>query len=342
MVPPSSILGTPAVSILLPAYNASATLPAALRSIRRQSFPDWECIVVDDGSTDATADCVRDEIARDPRFLLLPQAHAGLVSALQVGLAHCRGHFVARMDADDLMHRRRLELQIATLVAEPDWSAVGSHVRCFPRRDLGAGRRAYESWLNRITTVDDVARERFVECPVAHPTILFRTDFLRGLGYRDRGWPEDYDLLLRALAAGHRFGIVPQRLHSWRDSPQRLSRTSESYSIEAFTRCKAEYLARGFLAEQQRYILWGYGGTGKSLRRALAAHGRHPAYIIELHPRRLGATIRGAPVLPPESLASIERLPLIASVAGHEARSEIRAFLANLGWCESIDFVCAA
>ena len=103
----------PLVSILLPARNAEATLPSCIRSIRRQSLTDWECVIVDDGSSDGTLEAARELAHRDDRFAVVPAGYRGLVAALNTGLAHCRGEFVARMDADDLMHRLRLEDQVA-------------------------------------------------------------------------------------------------------------------------------------------------------------------------------------------------------------------------------------
>jgi hypothetical protein len=202
--------------------------------------------------------------------------------------------------------------------------------------------RAYESWLNAIETPQDVVREAFVECPIAHPSLFVRRSVLERFGYRDRGWPEDYDLILRLLAAGERLAVVPRRLLSWRDHPRRVSRRSAHCSIDAFVRCKAAHLAAGFLGGDERYVLWGFGGTGKALRRELAAVGRTPSHIVELHPRRIGERIQGAPVIPPESLADIERRPLVVSVAGSGPRAEIRAWLAGMGYREGRDFVCAA
>jgi glycosyltransferase involved in cell wall biosynthesis len=264
------------------------------------------------------------------------------VAALELGLAHCRGRLVARMDADDWMHRERLARQRAALDDDPGLAAVGSHVRCFPRGALGAGMRAYESWLASIDSPEHVRREAFVECPVAHPTLVIRAELLRAFGYRERGWPEDYDLVLRLLEAGHRVGVVPRRLLGWRHGPRRLSRTDPRYAPERFTACKAEFLARGFLAGGERYLLWGYGGTGKALARALRLHGRRPNAIVELHPRRLGKTIAGAPVIHPRELPGALDAPLVVSVAGFEARSLIRGELARLALREGADYVCAA
>ncbi len=333
---------SPKVSVLLPAYNAALTLAAALRSVQRQTESSWECIVFDDGSTDATLQIARAAAQADARIRVLARPHGGIVSALEAGLSECRAPLVARMDADDLMVRQRLQLQLAALDAAPQLCAVGSHVRLFPRAALREGRLAYERWLCAIRTPEDVRREAFVECPIAHPTLLIRRAILAQFGYRERGWPEDYDLVLRLLEAGQQLAVVPERLLHWRDAEGRLSRTAAQYAIAAFVRCKAEFLARSFLAHGDRYLLWGYGDTGKALAEALAQCGKHPAAILELHPRRIGQLIRGVRVVSPDALPGLPRLPLIISVAGATPRAQIRSALAGFGFIETRDYVCAA
>jgi len=332
----------PRTSILLPVFDAAETLPTCLRSIQRQADPDWECVVVDDGSSDRGVAVAREFAAIDARFRLFARPHRGLVPTLVDGVEHCRGQFVARMDADDWMHRDRLAFQLAALERHPELAGVGCHVRIFPRSRLTEGRRAYESWLNNIRSAEDVAREAFVECPIAHPTLCARRDVLDRFAWRDRGWPEDYDLVLRMLEAGLDLGVVPRRLLLWRDTPGRLSRTSAAYRIERFTECKAAFLARGLLAPAPEYILWGYGETGRALQRALRAHGRRPSHIVELHPGRLGQQIQGASVVPPEALPRLPRRPIVASVAGPGPRRQIRDVLTGMGFRETVDFVCAA
>jgi Glycosyltransferase like family 2 len=139
------------------------------------------------------------------------------VAALQAGIAACRAPLVARFDADDLMARRRLELQQRALTQAPELAAVGCHVRLFPRAHLREGRLGYERWLGSIRTPEDLAREAFVECPIAHPSMMIRREALSEFGYRELGWPEDYDLVLRLLSAGRKLAVVPTRLLHWRD-----------------------------------------------------------------------------------------------------------------------------
>ncbi|SRR6266404_3650735 len=332
----------PTISILLPVFNAAATLGACWRSIVRQRERDWECVLVDDGSTDDTLARARALARHERRLVVVATPHRGIVAALETGLVRCRGALVARMDADDLMHRDRLRAQRRCLDDDPALAAVGCRVRLFPRAGLRDRRRGYEHWLNTITTARDVRAEAFVECPVAHPALLIRRDALERFGYRDVGWPEDYDLMLRLLATGAAVASVPRRLLSWRDGADRLSRCDPRYGQDRFTACKAAFLAGGLLATTDRYVLWGYGDTGRALHRALAAHAKQPSHIIEVHPGRLGNVIHGAPVVTPAALADVVERPIIVSVAGAAARAEVRAAMAALGLRELREFICAA
>ncbi|MBW1843094.1 MAG: glycosyltransferase [Deltaproteobacteria bacterium] len=332
----------PRTSILLPVFNAVETLPTCLRSIQRQTDPDWECIVVDDGSFDRGSDIAREFSAMDPRFRLFDRPHRGLVPTLIDGVEHCRGRLVARMDADDWMHRDRIAAQSAALEGNPALAAVGCRVRLFPRSDLRDGMRAYEHWLNSIDSPQKIRAEAFVECPIAHPSLMIRSEILRAHPYRDCGWAEDYDLVLRLLTAGLELDVVPRRLLAWRDRPERLSRTSETYSIQRFTACKAAHLANSFLENSNTYALWGYGGTGRSLQNALRKHGKRPSAILELHPGRIGNAIAGAPVVHPDEWLRSPQQRLVVSVAGATARAEIRAALDRAGLCDGVDYVCAA
>lgn len=335
-------MSAPRVSVLLPARDAAATLPACLASIARQTATDFECVLVDDGSRDAARAIAEGFARRDPRFRVIATPARGLVAALNEGLALCRGHFVARMDADDVMHRDRLAAQLAALEADPTLAGVGCHVRCFPRAGLQGGLRDYEAWLRTIDSPHRVATERFVECPLPHPTWMLRREVAAALGYRDCGWAEDYDFLLRLFDAGLRMGVVPRRLVAWRDGSSRLWRTHAAYEPARMLACKARFLAGGPLRHGDAYLLWGHGETGRALRRALEAEGKRAAAIVEIHPRRVGNVIHGAPVVRPEAIASLPRLPLVASVSGAFARAEIRRHCVRTGWREGVDYWLAA
>jgi glycosyltransferase involved in cell wall biosynthesis len=333
---------SPAISILLPVLNAGRTLDACLRSILRQSESSWECVLMDDGSRDDSLAIAQRFAAGDGRFRVMGTAHRGLVPTLNAGLELCRAGCIARMDADDIMHRHRLREQLDLMRSDERLAAAGCHVRIFPRDRLGEGTLAYERWLNGIDSPRRLLQESFVECPVGHPTMIIRRELLQELRYRDRGWPEDYDLILRLTISGRRVGMLARRRLLWRHHPERLSRTSEVYSRESFTECKAEFLSRSFLAADRQYILWGYGQTGRNLCAALSGRGKRPSHIVELHPGRLDNLIHGAPVIPPAKLVDLPRRPILVSVAGEAPRQEIRRWLDSKGFVELQDYVCVA
>ncbi len=331
------------ISVLLPCRDAAATLPAALESLAAQSHEDLEIIAVDDGSTDGTFDLLLDRAARDRRVRPMRSRGRGLVRALGTALAAARGQLVARMDADDIADPRRLELQAALLAAEPRVAACGTHVRYFPRERLGTGARRYEAWLGSMDSPESVEREIFVECPIAHPTLLARRSALHAVGgYRDMGWPEDYDLVLRLWAAGHRLGVVPEVLLAWREGGARLSRTSPLYAPAAFRRCKVEFMRRTLLQGRDGVVVWGAGSVGKPFARELAAHGVAIRAFVDLDPRKIGQEIHGAPVVAPGHIDAYRGAFCVAAVGTPGARGDIRAALDAAGWREMADWCAVA
>ena len=332
----------PRVSVLLPARDAGRTIAPALRSVLAQSLRAFELVVVDDGSTDDTAAIVRALGESDARIVLLRGPGEGIVGALNRGLARCRAPFVARFDADDLMHRERLAAQLALLEATPTLAGAGSLVRCFPRTAMKDGLRRYEAWQNALVTADDIRRERFVEAPVVHPSMTLRREALLALGgYREVPWPEDWDLWLRALEAGCRFEKVPRPLHLWRDGPARLTRTDARYSPGALVRARAHFLVRGPL-RQRPAVLWGAGPVGKALAKALALEGARVVAYVEVDSRKIGQVVHGVPVVPAAALPVERQAVLLAAVGAAGAREEIRREAAARGYREGGDFFACA
>ena len=126
--------------------------------------------------------------------------------------------------------------------------------------------RAYVLWSNALLDDAAIRRDLFVESPLVHPSVMARTATLRGLGgYRDYDGPEDYDLWLRAAAAGLRFSKLPEVLLQWRDSSGRLTRRDPRYAPERFFARKLAALLEGPLSAGRPVVVWGAGEIGKSL-----------------------------------------------------------------------------
>ena len=335
----------PLVSVLMPVRNGAPWLEACLRSIRRQTLTAFEAVAVDDGSTDGSGELLERWTAGDSRFQVLHTPPRGLVAALNEGLAACRAPLVARMDADDAMHPRRLELQAAAMKAHPETGVVSCLVRHVPVHRVDEGLRRYEAWLNGLLGHEAMMRERFVESPVAHPSVMVRRRLLEEAGgWRDLGWPEDHDLWLRLAARGVRFAKVPATLLFWRQHPDRLTWSDPRYGKAAFLRLKAHHLARGPLAGGRVAIVWGAGPTGRRLARALEAEGVPVEAFVDIDPRLAGRSRRGRPILHPEALPARlgPGVVVLAAVAARGAREAIRARLLALGLAEGEGFWCVA
>ncbi len=350
----SLLMPTPRVSVLMPVHNAAGTLPETLQSIAAQSLADFEVVAVDDGSDDDSAEILAAWSRADGRIRPIRLDRVGLVKALNYGLSQCRGVWIARMDADDRMHADRLRRQADLLTSRSDISVAGSLVEIFAdgalgegMGALGEGMKVYEAWLNALVEPRDIAREIFIESPIAHPSAMVRRDELLALGgYRDAGWPEDYDLWLRYHAAGRRFAKVPEVLLYWRDHADRLTRTDARYSVENFLRVKAHFLVNGPLKDRDGLIVWGAGQTGRRLTRHIVREGRPVDAFVDISPRKIGGYLREAPVIGPAELSSAwtrYRQPmLVAAVSSRGARKLIRQALAEMGLVEVEDFLCAA
>jgi glycosyltransferase involved in cell wall biosynthesis len=268
-----------------------------------------------------------------------------LVETLNAGLERCSAPYVARMDADDISHPRRLESQLDELDEQPWIDAVSCWVRHFPWHGVGEGFRIYEAWLNSLTTPEAIARERFVESPLAHPSVMVRRDLVEEVGgYADHGWPEDFDLWLRLLARGASFAKIEAYLLFWREHGQRLTRTDGRYSVENFLRCKAHHLLEGPLAGRSKVVVWGAGQTGRRLSKHLLRGGAPLEAFIDIDPKKIGSTMRDRPILSPdELLGTVDNDSVVlAAVSSRGARDLIRDRLRVLGLREGREFWCVA
>jgi len=199
---------TPLVSVVMAVYNGEAFLRDSLASILGQSFTDFECIVVDDGSTDGSREIVK--ASGDDRVTLIEEdGHRGLIPSLNRGLNAARGEFIARMDCDDISHPDRFSAQIKVLRRNDDWGVVGTWIREFD----GEGR----DYVRVYPTDPEIVRcELLFNSPVAHPSVMFRRSLIteHGLTYREtRKDAEDYDLWARASKVAKLANIPRALLH---------------------------------------------------------------------------------------------------------------------------------
>ncbi|MGA9531653.1 MAG: glycosyltransferase [Anaerolineales bacterium] len=337
----------PIVSVVMPCFNAAATIDQAVASVLEGDLESIELIAVDDGSQDGTVDRLLRWAEQDRRLRPIIMEHRGIIAALNRGWQEASGKLIGRMDADDYSYPERFAAQVACLNADAKLAAVGSLVEAFPPADVSEGFQVYLDWLNRLITPEQISREIYIESPLVHPSVLIRRIWLERVGgYIDRGWPEDYDLWLRIDREGGQFAKVPDVLFSWREHPDRLTRTDNRYSVRNFLRAKAHYLMAGPLADRDAVLIWGAGQMGRRISKHLLERGAPIVAFIDVDQAKIGRSKRGRPVVAREELmdwwSRYQHPALLAAVGSHAARGLIREYLANHGLVEGRDWWAAA
>ncbi len=213
----------PAVSVITPAYNAAPFIAETIESVRAQTFDDWELVIVDDGSTDATNDLIAEYRERDGRIRLLHQANAGPSSARNHAMRAARGAFFAFLDSDDVWDPEYLERQLAVFRDYPDTHLVTGVARFRGGAGDGKPMRPFVSGYPLLSLRDMIADDAAVFIMT-----LFRREVFEATGGLDESkWrSEDYDFWLRAATAGFIFRRNPQPLGRYRVREGSLSQST--------------------------------------------------------------------------------------------------------------------
>ncbi|MFD2873005.1 glycosyltransferase family 2 protein [Mucilaginibacter ximonensis] len=229
---------TPAITVLMPAYNAARFIEEAISSVLQQTFADFELLIVNDGSTDNTPELIN--TFTDERIVVINQANRGVAEALNTGLKHARAPYIARFDADDICYPYRLEKQIRFLQDNPDYILVGSEAKYILENgdflfDFHCIAYSHEQIIDKL----------YFYCPFVHPTVMYRKDAVIEAG----GYPghahnfEDY-LLWTALAGSGRLCNLTEPLIKYRLNSTSVT-IDEKWRGRRFRELKREIVLRG-------------------------------------------------------------------------------------------------
>jgi len=210
-------MSAPKVSVIMSVYNGERYLREAVESILNQTFRDLEFIIIDDGSTDGTADVLRSY--NDPRIVLLTNTdNIGLTASLNRGLGAARGKYIARMDADDISLPKRLERQIAYLDTHPEVGLLGTWVEVI------------DEWGERLFTLQgstDSLRLKWLllvgQNLLTHSATMYRRSLVERLGgYHPGRYSQDYELWSR-MSFETQIAQLPEILLRWRNHSEGIS-----------------------------------------------------------------------------------------------------------------------
>jgi glycosyltransferase involved in cell wall biosynthesis len=257
---------TPLASVVMAAKNYARFLPMAVRSVQTQTFPNWELLIVDDGSTDDTKNSAK-PFLDDARIRYVESDHLGQSRAKNLGVRLSRGNFVAFLDADDAWRSTKLTKQLNVAQSNPRIGVLACERELIDENTLEEPRSIVDETKSALTgaalqrkTLDEI----FVSNPICFSSVLVRREVFERVG----GFNEnldlsiDYDLWLR-VAALYEIACIPEKLVLYRTGHGNLSKRQSDRITTAFT--IMERAGRRSLPISAAALNEGYASTHRSL-----------------------------------------------------------------------------
>lgn len=224
------------ISIIMPTYNAEKYLKEAIESVLKQTFIDFEFIIIDDGSTDNTMQILRS--FTDQRIKLIENKH-DFVGSLNKGLSYASGKYIARMDADDIMHIDRLKIQYTIMEDEPSITLSSTWMIPF-------GENVPRGVISQSSfgLLDSPLLHLLKGNAIFHPTVMIKHEFLKkhNLCYEKYDYAEDYKLWLEIAKRKGVFYVESQPLMLYRVSEQQVSKQKRNSQIKTSIKVRNEIL----------------------------------------------------------------------------------------------------
>src|SRR4051812_6375168 len=219
----SKLKGNPYVSVIIPAYNAEATIAETVSSVLAQTFEAFELIIVNDGSTDKTAAVVEDTFGSDPRVTLITQENGGVARARNTGISASRCEFIAPIDADDVWHPTYLEKQIATFNQRSDIGFVYAWSRYIDSD-------GNVTWTRGYVVIDNIIFSRLLYWNIvgnASAIVFRKSAALEYGGYDARVTPTEDMMLQLKIASRYLVAVTPEYLVGYRQYKGQVSSNAD-------------------------------------------------------------------------------------------------------------------
>lgn len=333
---------SPLVSVVIPFFNAEHTLNRALLSISAQTLTNFECIMADNNTTDASLSIARAWAEKDSRFKWIRAEEQGVANAFNRGASIATGKYLARMDADDEAFPERLRMQCDLLEKDAGCDAVGGMVEYCSHISQSKGFKKYVDKVNAIKTPQQIFLKQFHRMPVVNPSMMWRKASADKYGlYKQGPFPEDYEMWLRWLHHKAKIAKVDGYVLRWHDYPHRITRNHRIYSEEAFLRIKTYYLAKWLEMNNPHYphvFIWGASRQSRKCSRLLESYNIRIHTFIDIKLwRDLTKPVIHFSEIPPPGHAFI-----LIYVQLESAQQEIVEYLGGKGYVEGRHFLVAA
>jgi glycosyltransferase involved in cell wall biosynthesis len=319
----------PILSILVSFKNEEKHLQQCIKSIREQVFQEWELILVDDHSEDASWDIANLQAEQDSRIHTYKNIGKGLIDALETAFNHSSGKFISRMDADDTCTPVKYEMMV-NLWQEPG-TVVCGQVKYYSAIGVLPGFERYATWLNEVISQKEPWSFIYQECIVPSPAwLVSREDLMKIGGICAGQYPEDYELAFRMYKAQYQIVSTPEVVHLWQDHPARNSRTNPLYANHFFPKVKAQYFSELELQNKFQPVVYGAGKKAKQLVVELQKLDCIPIWLTN-NPKKIGHNIYGIILRNSEKYRALPNHKIAVVLAAEEERAEVNTQLVNMG-----------
>ena len=331
-------MNSPLVSILIPFKNTETYIEECLDSILEQNYQNWEAICINDHSEDQSPEMVKTYVKKDNRFQLFYNNGRGIIEALRLALEKSKGHYITRMDSDDVMLPNRIKTLCQLLKKYGKKHLAVGQVKYFRADGLHNGYKRYEKWINELTEKGTNYSEIYKECVIPSPCwMIDKEDLIACDAFNPSLYPEDYDLTFRFYKANYKCIPCSEVLLKWRDYSNRSSRTLEHYAQNYFLEIKTHYFLELDYNKTRPLILWGAGFKGKHIAKLLIENNIDFNWVCD-NAKKIGKHIYNQKLHNFESLKDIKNPQTIVTVANDDAQKDIRAYFEELQMKSMADY----
>lgn len=276
---------TPKVTVLMPVYNAEAFLAEAIESILKQTYRDFEFLIINDGSSDKSESIIKRYASLDRRIRLISRENKKLIATLNEGIEKAKGEYIARMDADDISTRDRLKIEVEYLDKHPEVALVGSNYTIIDER----GKSLVTT--NVFTHPDDL-RLCLITCnQYGHGSTMFRKSIVEKLGKYDMQalHIEDYDLWIR-ISQKYQVANIEKPLYKWRKTEGSVTGSNLEFQVQQTYKVRDRAFGY-YLKNKRKYRILSFHKSGADYGRRKSTLYRDFAYLYMKRGQALRALV---------------------------------------------------
>lgn len=252
------------ISVIMPVYNSEKYLREAIESILKQTYKDFEFIIINDGSTDSSLNIIKEYEGIDKRIKVLSRENRGLIYTLNEGLRISKNKYIVRMDSDDISTIDRFKKQVEYMEKNKNIDLSGGRIKLFGNDDVYSKNKSLNAEFDIYK--DKVNEDLIIKngCSVVHGTFIFRKEIIDQLsGYDSRyKFAEDLYFQIKLLEGGKHISFMDEMLLQCREHYGSKSSIENIENVQETIKIRIDYINKKIKLKDREVIIWGCGSGG--------------------------------------------------------------------------------